>query len=155
MKRRIIKQGHNTLTITIPRKWADQYMLKAGDEIDLIEKENIVLGETVEMYNRHKGGDYNYGFKRLSISRLNLNDEFRKAIEFTCKDISLMQLCFSAQAANVFNSAVNLMDETEVEGIELIQKHSRAIYKFMKREGAYNSKKHTRNRVRMSSVSGD
>lgn len=122
---------------------------------DLIEKENIVLGETVEMYNRHKGGDYNYGFKRLSISRLNLNDEFRKAIEFTCKDISLMQLCFSAQAANVFNSAVNLMDETEVEGIELIQKHSRAIYKFMKREGAYNSKKHTRNRVRMSSVSGD
>lgn len=40
MKRRIIKQGHNTLTITLPSKWVKQYNLKPGNEIDLIEKEN-------------------------------------------------------------------------------------------------------------------
>jgi len=116
---------------------------------DLIEREVIVSGETTDLFNRNKGGDYNYGFKRLTISALHLNDDFKKAIEFTCRDISLLQLCFSAQAANVFSSAVNLMDEREIEGIHLIKKHSRAIYKFMKREGAYNSKRHTRSKLRV------
>src|SRR3989344_4322491 len=40
MKRKVIKQGHNTLTITIPSKWAKRFNLSAGDEIDLIEREN-------------------------------------------------------------------------------------------------------------------
>ena len=40
MRRKIIKQGHNTLTITIPSKWAKNFNLKAGDEIELKEKEN-------------------------------------------------------------------------------------------------------------------
>jgi len=40
MKRRIIKQGHNTLTITLPSNWAKKFNLKAGNEIDLLEKEN-------------------------------------------------------------------------------------------------------------------
>ncbi len=40
MKRRIIKQGHNTLTITLPSKWVKNINLKQGDEVDLIEKEN-------------------------------------------------------------------------------------------------------------------
>ena len=38
MKRRIIKQGHNTLTITLPSKWAQKFDVKAGDEVDLIEQ---------------------------------------------------------------------------------------------------------------------
>lgn len=40
MKRKVIKQGHNTLTVTIPSKWAKNFNLRAGDEIDLTEKEN-------------------------------------------------------------------------------------------------------------------
>ncbi len=43
MRRKVIKQGHNTLTITLPNKWAQKLNLKAGDEIDLIEKENSIL----------------------------------------------------------------------------------------------------------------
>lgn len=38
MKRKIIKQGHNTLTITIPSKWANTNNLKPGDEIELKEE---------------------------------------------------------------------------------------------------------------------
>jgi len=34
MKRKIIKQGHNTLTITLPSKWAHKLNLKAGEEVD-------------------------------------------------------------------------------------------------------------------------
>jgi len=37
MKRKIIKQGHNTLTMTLPTDWVKKLNLKAGDEIDLSE----------------------------------------------------------------------------------------------------------------------
>jgi len=40
MKRRIIRQGHNTLTITLPSDWTRKFNLNAGSEIDLIEREN-------------------------------------------------------------------------------------------------------------------
>jgi len=44
MKRKVIKQGHNTLTITLPTKWASKYGIKAGDELELDEKgRNIIL----------------------------------------------------------------------------------------------------------------
>ena len=40
MKRRIIKQGHNTLTVTLPSKWVQLFNLKPGDEIEINEREN-------------------------------------------------------------------------------------------------------------------
>lgn len=42
IKRKIIKQGHNTLTITLPREWSSKYQLKAGDEVDINEQGNIL-----------------------------------------------------------------------------------------------------------------
>ena len=43
MKRRVIKQGHNTLTITLPSKWVKELNIRAGDEIELIEKNKSIL----------------------------------------------------------------------------------------------------------------
>jgi len=43
MKRRIIKQGHNTMTITLPIKWVNQHNLKPGTEIDLLERDEGLL----------------------------------------------------------------------------------------------------------------
>jgi len=40
MKRKIIKQGHNTLTMTLPSEWTRKLNLKAGNEIDLTERDN-------------------------------------------------------------------------------------------------------------------
>jgi len=40
MKRKIIKQGHNTLTITLPNDWAKEHHVKSGDEIDIVTREN-------------------------------------------------------------------------------------------------------------------
>lgn len=37
MKRKIIKQGHNTLTVTLPSEWTKKLQLGAGDEVDIIE----------------------------------------------------------------------------------------------------------------------
>ncbi len=45
MKRKIIKQGHNTLTITLPSKWAASHGIKPGDEIDITESDSsLVIG---------------------------------------------------------------------------------------------------------------
>ena len=46
MRRKLIKQGHNTLTITVPSKWAHQHGVKAGDEIDVTEHDNSLVIST-------------------------------------------------------------------------------------------------------------
>ncbi|MBD3252956.1 AbrB/MazE/SpoVT family DNA-binding domain-containing protein [Candidatus Pacearchaeota archaeon] len=43
MKRKIIRQGHNTMTITLPSEWIKKLNLKPGDEIDLSEDENSLI----------------------------------------------------------------------------------------------------------------
>ncbi len=46
MRRKVIKQGHNTLTMTIPSKWAKEQGLKSGDEISVTEQEkNLILSK--------------------------------------------------------------------------------------------------------------
>jgi phosphate uptake regulator len=43
MKRKIIKQGHNTLTVTLPIDWVKKLNLNAGDEIDVEENNGSLL----------------------------------------------------------------------------------------------------------------
>lgn len=43
MKRKIIKQGHNTLTVTLPNKWVKRMNLKAGEETDVFENGNSLV----------------------------------------------------------------------------------------------------------------
>jgi phosphate uptake regulator len=40
MKRRVIKQGHNTLTLTLPRKWCETQNVKQGDELEITEEDS-------------------------------------------------------------------------------------------------------------------
>jgi len=40
MRRKVIKQGHNTLTITLPTEWAKRFNLGAGSEVDILERDN-------------------------------------------------------------------------------------------------------------------
>jgi phosphate uptake regulator len=57
MKRKVIKQGHNTLTITLPNKWASRFNLAAGDEIDLNEKDNGLFIST-EKHSEKKRAEF-------------------------------------------------------------------------------------------------
>jgi len=43
MRRKIIKQGHNTLTITLPAKWVSDNSIKAGEEIEIDESDKKCL----------------------------------------------------------------------------------------------------------------
>jgi phosphate uptake regulator len=43
MKRKIIKQGHNTLTMTLPSEWAKKLNIHAGDEVDISEDRGTLI----------------------------------------------------------------------------------------------------------------
>ncbi len=46
MKRRLVKQGDNALTVTIPSSWIKENQLKAKDEIDIEEHDDSLLIST-------------------------------------------------------------------------------------------------------------
>ncbi|MFH1850331.1 MAG: AbrB/MazE/SpoVT family DNA-binding domain-containing protein [archaeon] len=49
MKRKVIRQGHNTLTLTLPAKWVADNKISPGDELDLrVSEKNIIIGKEAE-----------------------------------------------------------------------------------------------------------
>lgn len=53
MKRRIIKQGHNAYTITLPTSWVKNLNLKPKEEIDVIENGNQLIINAKKNSNRN------------------------------------------------------------------------------------------------------
>lgn len=51
MRRKIIKQGHNTVTVTLHSDWVKRFNLKAGEEINLIERDNGLFLSTERVNN--------------------------------------------------------------------------------------------------------
>ena len=49
MKRKLVKQGNNALTLTLPKKWLDKYNLKPGNVVFIkdIENELIIAAKPV------------------------------------------------------------------------------------------------------------
>ena len=46
MRRKVIKQGHNTLTVTLPGKWVNKMGIKPGDELDVTDQDRGLLIST-------------------------------------------------------------------------------------------------------------
>jgi len=59
MKRKVVKHGYATLTVSLPSKWARNYGIKAGDEVEVEAKG----GELII-----KGGILSMGEKDISVS---------------------------------------------------------------------------------------
>ncbi len=54
MKRKVNKVGTNTLTVSLPSKWAKKHHIQAGDEIEVAENgKNLVLGGQQNKRQRH------------------------------------------------------------------------------------------------------
>jgi phosphate uptake regulator len=68
MKRKIVAQGNQSLTLTLPIKWVREQQLKAGDEIEVSHQGNeLVLGKE----GKKKGGTYKINLtKETANSRL-------------------------------------------------------------------------------------
>jgi antitoxin component of MazEF toxin-antitoxin module len=83
MKRKIIKQGNNTLTITLPKKYTDRLGIKAGDEIELSETGNVLeinskessepkkitveIPKGTPVYGRYIFMPYSYGYDEIKV----------------------------------------------------------------------------------------
>lgn len=57
MIRKIIKQGHNTMTITLPSKWVKRFNLNGGSEVDVIERDNGLF-ITTEKNGTHRKAEF-------------------------------------------------------------------------------------------------
>lgn len=53
MRRRLIKQGKSTITVSLPKRWISENRLKRGDEVEVEERNNeiILRGEKVNRKN--------------------------------------------------------------------------------------------------------
>lgn len=54
MKRKVIKQGAGTLTMSLPNNWVKMFKLKSGDEIDVTQEGKILLVSTKEQFKARK-----------------------------------------------------------------------------------------------------
>lgn len=109
MRRKIIKQGHNTLTISLPRKWCDRHGLKGGEDIDVTEKgSNLVMSKatfkgTGEVAVDVSGLDrstiiilieslYNYGYDLIRVT----TKDARARYHMTGEDVNLPTIVYFA-----------------------------------------------------------
>jgi len=84
MRRKIIRQGHNTLTVSLPIRWCESHGLKEGEEIDIGEKgECLILSKeayrgtgeiTVDVTGLNRStiimlieSLYTYGYDKINI----------------------------------------------------------------------------------------
>lgn len=54
MKRKVNRVGQNTLTVSLPTRWAKKQGIKQGDEIDVVENKNSIalsIGDAVDALN--------------------------------------------------------------------------------------------------------
>lgn len=54
MKRKIIKQGHNTLTVTLPSEWTKRFNIGAGSEIEVNERDNGLFISTEKNHSEKR-----------------------------------------------------------------------------------------------------
>ena len=104
MRRKIIKQGTATLTLSLPAKWAKQFKLKAGDEVDVDEeKQNLVIAAkklpekkdiTIELSQENKHDiklvlthAYRKGFDTITLK--GLTPELMRTVNTVTKDLLL------------------------------------------------------------------
>src|SRR3989344_5006529 len=70
MRRKIVKQGAATLTISLPSKWVQRYALQNGDDLEVNEQNNSLVIKT----------DKNQGIQEKTIDISNLNPIINRAI---------------------------------------------------------------------------
>jgi len=110
MKRKVIKQGHNTLTVTLPSKWVVKNSIKAGDELDLdeidsclsISSSKVKCRELSTTFDTGKKGHfknnyinclYHAGFDKIEIKyhKPELMQEINKRIRDYCPGFEVVE----------------------------------------------------------------
>jgi phosphate uptake regulator len=86
MKRKVNRVGQNTLTVSLPNKWAKKQGIKVGDEIEVKEDGNIISITTqgqksygrkvilnVDVFNKHMINRHFHEFYRQGIDEISIH----------------------------------------------------------------------------------
>ncbi len=80
MKRKLIKQGENALTVTIPKEWTRTQNLSAGDEIDIEVQDNCVVLRA-QQKAQEKKTRIHFPAAHSSVYRFLLANAYRKGFD--------------------------------------------------------------------------
>ncbi len=136
MKRKLVRQGHNTLTLSLPRKWCDRNKIKEGEEIDVIERgETLILSKEISKGSGKVSVDitglnrstiillisslYRYGYDFITIT----TKDKKARYYWTGKDISTDSIIHFALSRLIGTEIVS--SSKEVYKIEVITDDSR------------------------------
>jgi phosphate uptake regulator len=70
MRRKLVKQGPSTMTLSIPKNWIDRFNLKNGDEVDLDEVETKLIISSINKAESSKSIEYD--FEHISENQVHL-----------------------------------------------------------------------------------
>jgi len=79
MRRKVIKQGHNTLTITLPAKWVKKNHVKPGGEIEIDERKHDLLIST-RRRDRGRKAEIKVTRPKRLVSR-HIFNQYRKGVD--------------------------------------------------------------------------
>jgi len=129
MKRKLVKQGNNALTVTLPKKWLDKYNLKAGNEVFIKEHEPEIIITAKPVDKEKKETIYLDKYK--NILQKYIHSLYRQGvteIEITYSDPQLINQVHKIISKNII-------------GYEIIEQHkNKAIIKSVAeiKEGNYD-----------------
>ncbi len=126
MKRKIIKQGYNTLTMTLPSDWVRKLNLKAGDEVNVLENSGIlniygkqndelksttihINGLTVPMLWRFFQSAYREGYDEIKIC-FDPNKKYESAYNYYASQVEWKKMgekTSSKYGLDLINEIVN------------------------------------------------
>lgn len=112
MKRRIIKQGNNSYTITLPIKWIRQNNITGNEEISVEEEENQLRIATEKKQER----------KNITIE---LNENNPRSIRFVIQQAyrqNYDQITINYDSEAIYKTLVEIIDNYFV-GLEVVEKH--------------------------------
>jgi phosphate uptake regulator len=115
MLRKLVKQGRDALTLTVPAKWVKERNLKVGDEVSIsIDRSNLIVSSDLKHVPKKIGfsidkskkefirtlisGAYRRGFDEISVSFDNPDDA-----------IKIQDACTSLIGCNVVDHSKNII----------------------------------------------
>ena len=116
MKRKVIKQGNNTLTITLPRKWTQKFGINVGDEISLEEQDNKLLLSSEKVSSPQSSVE-------ISFHGLNQPIFWRHMVSAYRAGYDTIKIHFDPQAEyqNIYTSYADFNKKMTVGSIEVVR----------------------------------
>lgn len=119
MKRKLIKHGPTSLTISLPKEWTDRFNLKKGDEIDLDEIETRLV---INCNNENKKTESRI-FNCTNIDQENIREYIIGLYKAGIKDVKLNNIkkdCLEKIKNVVSNSIGWEIIEESKEGLRIL-----------------------------------